>query len=118
MGKKPNITDEQLKKELEKGKTHRQIAEEHGYNTPWSRRLNTRINQLGYKSNNSFSIRSQGTDLHIDRETIEKAVKINSDVDKDSDKYFFRTSVTSDGNLEIIFTDKQYRKTREVEKEE
>lgn len=59
MSTNKKITDEQLKKEIRKGKTERQIANDNGYGYP-SGRLNQRIRELGFEKNQKLNVKSSG----------------------------------------------------------
>lgn len=102
------ITDEQLKKELRKGKDLKQIREEYGFDTD-SGALSNRIrrNLEGFSKNYSFTLRENGITPYITDEVIRKAIKIKG-LSKDRDQYFFTQSVNSDGDIVLSLTEQKW----------
>lgn len=109
MGQNKKITDEQLKKELKNGKTYKQVCHEYGYGYP-SRKLEQRMRNLGYRKNSNTSVDNyNGMKPYVPSSKLEKAVKINKGVGKDQDSYNYFWKVTSEGNLELVLTEYEWR---------
>jgi len=101
MNKEQKITDEQLKQEIENGKTMRQIAHEYGFGYP-SSSLSHRVEEVGYAKNKVAKIRSDGgVNIYLPPKTVEQSLENNgnSKVLKDGDEAFAYQvlRVTGDG---------------------
>ncbi len=102
----PNITQEELQEELEKGKTFKQIAFEYGYGDT-SRRLSDKVRSLGYKKNQQLSLRSDGgSNFYIASNSIQEALS-NADLDTDQE-LFFEHEVTDSGEIVIKPTSRMW----------
>lgn len=108
-GSAPKITQDQLKKELENGKTQKEIAHEYGYGYP-SRVLSDKIRDLGFEMNQTLSLNEHGgAQFYVGSDIVEEALKKRNLEDKE--ERFFRTNVReSDGVIEIVPTGKKWRK--------
>lgn len=106
MGQNKKITDKQLKKELKKGKTYKQIAQEYGYRFP-SRTLSQRIRDLGFEKNSKLSFyESGGANFSTTSNTINELLRKNGL--EDADKVYYNYDVEN-GSLVIRFYSKEWR---------
>jgi len=114
MSKEPKITQEQLKKQLENGKSYKQIAHEKGYGYP-SRRLSDKVRDLGYKKNQSLSIRKGsgndycgGSNFYVAPSVLQDSLEKKGL--EESDNLFFKSWTNEKGNIEIEPTKEMWRK--------
>lgn len=74
MSREKKVSDEQLRKEIEQGKTFKQIAYSHGYGYP-SETLSARVKELGYESNRLAKIRKDGgVNIYVRPDDLEEAL--------------------------------------------
>lgn len=108
------ITDKELRQEIQKGKTEKQIAHDNGYGYP-SGRLNQRIRELGFEKNQKLTLQSSGgATFYLPSSTMQDlAVKNSVSLDKDSN-LFFRKELKSDGRIVLEVTEKSFK---QVDKE-
>lgn len=99
------ITEEQLEKELEKGKTQKEIAHEYGYGHP-SRALADKIRQLGYDVRQRLN--ENGNDYYIPPSTVEEAIE-RANLNPE-DTIFFESDMTKEGVIKIRPTEQKWRK--------
>jgi len=103
------ITDKQLVKELENGKTYKEIAHEYGYGYP-SRALSQKIRGNGYRKNNKASFyESGGVNLSIEPDKVEKALEVKG-IDREKGPVYFSTEVSDDGDINVCLHRKEWRR--------
>jgi len=112
MSKQPKITKDELKKELENGLTMKQIAHEYGYNHP-SRALSDKARELGYRKNYNLTARSDrgGYNIYLNNGPVETILEARNLLEL-NDVYYF-TRVTERNTIELVPTDKLWRKQEE-----
>lgn len=77
MSNEKKITDEELKHQIEQGKTFKQIAYDFGYGYP-TQTLSERARELGYRSNSRFTLQSWGgATISLDSGTLERAMQLS-----------------------------------------
>lgn len=103
------ITDEQLKQEIRKGKTEKEIAHDNGYGYP-SGRLNQRIRELGYEKNQKLTLQSNGgATFYLSDDTMKKLAE-DKDIDlQDTDKVFFEKTFKDNGVMELEITKDSFK---------
>jgi len=95
------ISDDQLLKEIRKGKTQKRIAYEYGFGYP-SGYLSERCRSLGYRKLNKLNVMSSGgASLSLTRDQIEKVRKLKG-FEKDS-QLFFERQVLENGDVKLVF---------------
>ena len=110
-GSAPKITQDKLLEELENGKTQKEIAHEYGYGHA-SRKLEDKIRDLGFEQNQKMSLgKWGGFQAYVNGTTTSKALEKAGL--KDTEKKYFKSNVKSDGTIEIVPTDKKWRKEDE-----
>ena len=121
MSNEKKITDEQLEKEIRKGRSQKEIAYDRGYSYP-SKTLSDRAEDLGYKKNYVAKVRSDsGVNIYVPPSQLQEVMEKSGAefVDKNGDDalaYSF-VRVTNDGCLVLKPYSKPWRKVREdVEK--
>jgi len=109
MSKQPKITKDELKQELKSGKQMKEIAHEYGYGHP-SRALSDKARELGYRKNYNLTARSDrgGYNIYLNNDPVKTILEARNLLDR-SDVYYF-TRVTERNTIELIPTDKLWRK--------
>ena len=111
MSKQPKITKDELKKELEKGRSYKGIAYEYGYGYP-SRVLDDKFRELGYSKNKSLNKRDEygGTTVYLGGEVIESAIEQAGLEDKNN---ICITEKAENGKIVIDLTEREWSKKQE-----
>lgn len=103
------ITDEQLKEEIRKGKTEKEIAYDNGYGYP-SSALNRRLQNLGYTKNSKLTQQGAGGATHYLGANYYKKLARQKGFDPDNDTLFLKLVEMEDGKITHEITDKAFRK--------
>lgn len=111
-GKK--ISDEELKQEIEKGKTEKQIAYDNGYGYP-SGALNERIRNLGYKANQKITVKDNGAgQLYLLSDPMqEMARQKNIDLQDVGNVFFRQVGSVEDGRIVLEMTTDSFREVKD-----
>jgi len=110
MSKQPKITEKQLKQELQKNKNISEIAKQYGYKKT-SRALSDKRRSLGFVKNYNLTARSDrgGYNIYLGNDPVKTILEARN-LKNESDVYYF-TRVTERNTIELIPTDKLWRKT-------
>lgn len=103
------ITDEQLKKEIEKGKTEKEIAYDNGYGYP-SSALNRRLQNLGYTKNSKLTQQGAGGATHYLGANLYRRLAEQKGFEPDNETLFLKKEKVKDGKVTFEITDKAFRK--------
>jgi len=105
------ITDEQLKKEIKKGKTEKEIAYDNGYGYP-SSALNRRLNELGFDKNSKLTQQGAGGATSYWGKNIYHRLARQKEFNPNEDTLFLKISEHEDSGKAVVeITDKAFRKT-------
>ena len=115
MSKNKKITDEELKQEIKKGKTEKEIAYDNGYGYP-SSTLNQHIHELGFTSNQKITLKDNcAGQFYLGSEPMGKMADQKGIELTEEDKVFFKqVGEIQDGRITLEMTTDSFR---EVENE-
>lgn len=102
------ISDEQLEKEIQKGKNQKEIAIEYGYAYP-SGHLSDRCRELGYRKLNKLNIMPSGNASLSLTNTQVQMVKEAKGLEENQ-QLFFEREVKSNGDILLKFSDEEWHR--------
>jgi len=97
------ITDEELRNEIRKSKSMKEIAYEYGYSHP-SGTLHQRIRSLGFEKLNKLNMMETGASLSLNKGQISK-IRERKGIDG---QLFFDRKVKDNGDVVLEFHDSEY----------